>query len=153
MPKIPSSIKRTSQLLQQSRGSLKAIFNHTQELLAIETVVRNVLDCDEHNSAQVASFSKGSLHLITSSAALATRIKYSQRSMIAALRRLKKPYFIKTVKVSVRPEFHKAPPVTRSALAPSAENARYIANAAKYIGDEPLRKALIKLSDRVVSSD
>jgi len=153
VPKIHSYIKSPDQLLQQSRGSLKAIFNHSLVLLAIETVVRKVLDCNEHDSVQVASYNKGSLHLITHSAALATRIKYSQRAMIAALKHLKKPFHIKTVKVSVKPELHKAPQTTRSALALSAENAKYIANAAKYIEDDALRKALIKLSDQTASSD
>ena len=153
MPKFPSSVKHPSQLLQQSRGTLKTIFNHTQELLGIETMVLNVLDCDTHNSIKVASCHKGSLHLITPSAALATRIKYSQQAIIAALRHQKRPLYIKTVKVSVRPEFRKAPKTKRSALAPSAENARYIADVAKYIEDEALRKALIKLSDRAASSD
>jgi hypothetical protein len=153
VPKIPSSIKSPTQLLQQSRGSLKAVFNHSMVLLAIETVVRNVLESDKHDSVQVASYNKGSLHLVTHSAALATRIKYSQRAMIAALKHLKKPVYVKTVKVSVRPEFHKMPQTTRSAIVLSTESAQYIANAAKYIEDDALRKALIKLSDQTASSD
>jgi len=148
MPRIPKSIKSTGQLFQQSGGRLKSIFIHTQALLSIESVVSNIIPGD----IRVASFSKGILHLVTPSAPLATRIKYSQKALISTLRRRNNRYSIKTITVSVRPT--PSEPVQRllpSARAPSAENARYIANAAQYIEDEPLRKALIKLSERHTS--
>jgi len=148
MPKIPKSIKNPNQLLRQSRGQLRTIFKHSQALLAIEAVIRNIVP----GEIQVASLSKGSLHLVTPSAALATRIKYSQKTLISALRRCKNPFFVKTVRISVRPEIHEQPTPVKSAIPPSEENARYIANAAKYIEDEPLRKALIRLSNRSMSS-
>ena len=145
MPRIPKSIKTPRQLFQQSGGKLKTIFIHTQALLSIESVISNIIPGD----IRVASFSKGVLHLVTPSAALATHIKYSQKALISTLRRRNNPFLVTTINVSVRP----APPdpvqpSLSSAKPPSAENARYIANAAQYIEDEPLRKALIKLSER-----
>jgi len=96
----------------------------------------------------VALFSNGLLHLVTPTAALATRIKYQQNTLIAALRRHDVPLIVKSIKVSVRPEFQQIAPTTRPALPISAENGQQIASAAQYIEDEPLRKALINLSER-----
>ena len=44
MPKLPKSIKLPGQLLQESRGSLKAVYKHSQALLAIQAIVNEVVD-------------------------------------------------------------------------------------------------------------
>lgn len=149
MPELPKSIKLPSQLLSESRGALKAVFKHSQALLTIQSIIREVIP----GEIQVAAHHQGMLHLITPSAALATRIKYSQRALIAALRQRKNPFVVKNIKVSVRPQFHEKLARTRTATPPSRESARHIAAAAQYIEDEPLRKALIKLSQAASSDD
>ena len=153
VPRIPKSIRSPKQLFQRSNGTLNTIFSHDSALLTIESVVTNVVTNIVPGEFQVASFNNGILHLITPSAALATRIKYSQRALISALRQRRNPYIVKKIKISVRPDIPERTETIRSAKPPSAENARYMADAAKYIGDESLRKALIKLSERASSDE
>lgn len=96
----------------------------------------------------VAHCSPDELHLITPSSALATRLKYNQRKLVAQLRQVAGVTTAR-IRVSVRPDYLSAPrPEPAAAIPLSAENARHIASAAKYIEDEDLRKALINLSKR-----
>ena len=160
VPKTPKSVNLPNQIFQRPKGTLKAILKHSQTLIAIQSVVRTILletvtyptvPGKAPDEIHVASLDNGLLHLITPSAALGTRIRYAQQALIAALRRRKNPFFVNSIKISVRPHFLTQPEnskPTRSAIPISAENGRHIADVAKYIEDEPLRKALITLSKR-----
>jgi len=92
--------------------------------------------------------SNETLHLVTSSSAAATQIRYRQRNIISAVRRQGSKFNISKIKVSVRPEEPEYVPLSKPPSAPSTENARQLVATAQYIEDEALRKALIKLSKR-----
>ncbi len=134
------SPQRPSQILGKSTV-LKNLYNHTKELLSIQDVIRKHLTTDIH----VAAYKGQTLHLIAPSSAVATQLRYRQRNIIALLRQ---QYPIDKLKVSVQPSEPEPPQILNPAIPPSAENARQIADTAKYIEDEGLRKALIKLSKR-----
>lgn len=144
MPRLHKSITLPRQMFRNRNGVLRSIFSETRILLDIQAAVKAVLPADFH----VAALKDGELHLITRSAAVATRIKYSQKSIIGALRSQKLPQSVTSIKVSVRPEQISAPIPAPEALPPSPENARQLQSAAEYIEDPMLRSALLKLSNR-----
>ena len=139
-----SSFKQPIQILGKS-SALKHLYTHAKELLAIQELINNHVKGDVH----VAAITQSTLHLVTQSSAVATQLRYRQRNLIALLRH---QYRIDNLKVSVRPS--EPPKANRhaSALLPSAKNAKQLADTAKYIEDEGLRKALISLSKRGLKS-
>ncbi|MFT7686993.1 MAG: hypothetical protein ACI9FB_002341 [Candidatus Azotimanducaceae bacterium] len=144
-PSYPSQTLRHDKV-QSAKGGLKYVLNRANELLVIESVVSETIDSDLPGEVKVASFELGILHLSTSSASLATRIKYSQRNLIARLKRIKKPILIDSIKVSVQPKNYQEPFQNLPPIPPSKENGELLKTSAQYIEDEPLREALIKLS-------
>ena len=147
--KQPKPFKHPNYLLKKTRGAVKTVLRRAQVLLAIQTIIREVVPGD----ISVASFHEGKIQLITPSAALATRVKYSQSALIAALRQRKDPFIISEIKISVRPLEIKSSFVPPAAIPPSEANASHMFTAAQYIEDEPLRKALINLSKRAQPSE
>jgi len=145
MPKIHKSLKRPNQILKNPKGALKKIYSKTQDLLMIQSIIRKFIPAN----VSVASFDDHTLHLITNSSATATQIRYRQRNIITATRRLGGQFDIDNIKVSVRPDEPQFSPQLREPIPLSAENARQLAETAQYIEDEGLRKALFKLSKRV----
>ncbi|MDG1444383.1 MAG: DciA family protein [Pseudomonadales bacterium] len=145
---FPKTVKDTKELLSTSRGSLKNIINHAKALLSLQSIISDQYPHYPADEIRVASLNDGHLELTTASAASTTRIKYSQQTLISALRRQKPPHFVDSIAVSVRPQFHTATISTPDTKALSDQSAQNIAEAAKYIEDEPLRKALIRLADR-----
>ncbi len=111
----------------------------------IQSIIRKFIPAN----VSVASFDDHTLHLITNSSATATQIRYRQRNIITATRRLGGQFDIDNIKVSVRPDEPQFSPQLREPIPLSAENARQLAETAQYIEDEGLRKALFKLSKRV----
>jgi len=123
--------------------------DHARTLLALQGYIRNIVPGDIF----VAACDAGYLHLVTPSSALATRIKYNQRKIIAQLR-AKTGGHIERISVSVRPELTKPEVPTSPAADPlSPDNARLMASAAQYIEDEGLRKALLRLAGHTSGSD
>ena len=146
MPRIHDSIKNPRQILGSAPGALHRVLDHARQLLDLQTRVREILPGDIF----VAACDDKCLHLVTPSSALATRVKYNQRKLLAVLGDHGRS--ITRIKVSVRPEYHRTDkPAPRSANAISPENARHLASVAKYIEDEALRKALLDLSKRAPS--
>ncbi|XOV87305.1 MAG: hypothetical protein ACFHX7_20490 [Pseudomonadota bacterium] len=139
MPRIPQSIQNPHQILNTRRGSLHRLYTHTQELLRVEQKIAHLMPANVH----VAALDNEVLHLVTPTPALATRVRYQSRKIIAVL-----GLPLKTVKVSVRPEAPATAERRRPPLPMSAENARHLADTAKYIEDKGLREALIRLSNR-----
>ena len=143
--RFPKSIRNPGEILKDPRGVLKTIYQQSRELLAIQTLIRNFVPPDVH----VASIRNNTLHLVTNSAAIATQIRYRQRSLLSTIRKQASHLGINGIDVSVRPENPKPEPNIRHPLPLSRESATQIASSAKYIEDEALRKALTKLTKHV----
>jgi len=139
------AFRKPGQILSQARGTLNRLLAHTDELVLLQRLVRKIVAGDIY----VASLDEGLLHLITPSAALATRLKYSQKAVIASLRERKNPYPIDSIKISVRPDYFPPAKPERQTKPVSLTNAKHIAETAQYIEDEALRKALFRLSEHV----
>ena len=144
MSRIPKTFLSPAQIFSNHKGFLNKVYGQTQDLLAIQSVVRNFVP----DSVFVASFSNEILHLTTNSSAAATQIRYRQRNIISAVRRTASQYEVTSIKVSVRPEAPKYNPPSIEPTPPSPSNAQLLADTAQYIEDDALRKALIKLSKR-----
>ena len=130
MPKSPSSLKRSSQILKAGKGQLRTIYNETRRLQALHRrVARHV-----HGDIDVGSFNNGDLHLIEPSAASATRIWYRQKILISELNREQGPK-IQSVRVSVRPATSN--PLRDSPGSESAHADRDGAYATRGDGDQP----------------
>ena len=134
------SPQRASQILSKSR-ILKNLYTRTKELLLVQDLIRSHLSEDIY----VAAYRGQTLHLIARSSAVATQLRYRQRNIISLLRQR---YSIDKLKVTVRPNEPDPPQFLNPAIPPSTKNAGQITDTAKYIEDEGLRKALIKLSER-----
>jgi len=154
MANRPKYFKDPKQLFARPRSRLNKLFSHSQDLILLQNTLRQTFPGEVY----VASLLEGTLHLVTPSAALATRLKYRQSAIKAALEQVslhgsgaknrKETVYIEQIKVSVRPNFKSPTPPTRSAIPPSPQTANLIAETAQYIEDEPLRKALLRLSER-----
>ena len=141
MPRIPNSIKSPEQIITGS-GSLERLYRHARGLLALQDKIR----AEVPGEVFVAAFEAGTLHLVTPSSALATRLRYQQRRFTNYLE--VDGERVSAIRVSVRPNLTRPepePPTTRTL---PAESARTVAEAADYIEDEALRKALLALSSR-----
>ncbi|MEJ6684500.1 MAG: DUF721 domain-containing protein [SAR86 cluster bacterium] len=139
------AFKQPPQILSQAKGMLNRLLAQSKTLLEIQLVVRKIVPGDIF----VAALTNGELHLITPSAALATRVKYSQPMLISSLRQRHKPYLVDSIRLSVQPSYFPPEKLTRAPLPASAKNAEQIADTAKYIEDTALRTALIRLSEHV----
>ena len=141
MLRLPKSIKSTRQLLKGSNHILHSLYAQTRQLLAIEQQVKAYIEDD----ISVAALKNNELTLITTSGAIATRIRYQQRNIIGSLQR--SGMHVNALKIKVQPVTTPPKPVTvRRRISP--ENARCLAEAASHIKDEALRKTLIRLSRR-----
>jgi hypothetical protein len=143
MSRIPPCVRNPTQIFTAKPGLLRNIVSHAGALLSIQARLRSTIPGDFY----VAAVAKNTLHLTTPSAALATRLRYTQRSIILVL----SDQHITKVKVSVRPEPALPAPKPRPAKLLSADSARHVNTAAQYIEDPALRKALICLSTRTKS--
>ncbi|MDA0789267.1 MAG: DciA family protein [Proteobacteria bacterium] len=137
---IPKSLSRPDQILRHS-SVLKDLYARANVLLSVQDTVRRILDAD----VRVASCDEGSLHLVADSGAIATRLRYRQRAIITAIRQ-SSHLDINSLKITVQPIEPPPEPDVTVRTPPSAERARQIADTAKYIEDEQLRKALIRLA-------
>lgn len=144
MARLPKSITLPARMFRQPKGVLRNIFDEARILLDIQAAVKEVVRSD----IQVAGLNNGELHLVTPSAAIATRIKYSQKSIIGILKTRRGDKPIQSIKVSVRPIFDKPEPPERLAIPPNAANALQLEAAANHISDPELKKALRKLAAR-----
>ncbi len=154
MARKPKYFKDPAQMFSRPRSRLNKIFSKSQDLIQLQNALRQTFPGEVY----VASLSEGILHLITPSASLATRLKYRQKAIKVSLEQMPLPgagsnhrrevLQIKQIRVTVSPNYRPPEPPQRSAIAPSPETARLIAETAQYIEDEPLRKALIRLSKR-----
>ena len=144
MARVPKSITLPERMFRQPKGVLRNIFDETRILLDIQAAVKEVV----RSEVQVAGLEDGELHLMTPSAAIATRIKYSQKSIIGLLKTRRGDKPIHRVKVSVRPVFDKPELPLREAIPPNAANARQLEAAAVHVTDPELKQALRKLAAR-----
>lgn len=171
MPKPPRSLRRSSQILRTGDGPLRSIYDETRRLQSIQRRVAKHI----HGDVDVASFTEGHLHLMTGSAASATRIRYRQKILISELNQEPDPT-VTSIRVSVRPvtlnplreprsQTENGPDrggdyvnvkdddqTNRSRERPARELSRqsadHLAETAKYVQDKDLRDALIRLSKR-----
>jgi hypothetical protein len=143
------AFRRPSQILSQAKGVLNRLLAQTDDLILLQRLVRKIVAGDIF----VASLDQGQLHLITPSAALATRLKYNRKAVIASLQQRKSPYLVDSIKISVRPDYILPAKLERHTPHVSMANAEHIAETAQYIEDDSLRKALFRLSEHVKSED
>ena len=148
-------------MFRNRHGVLRNIYAETRILLDIQAAVKAVVPLkvplnvptNKQADLHVASLHDGQLHLMTNSAAVATRIKYSQKSILGSLKTQKLPQPVTSIKVSVRPSFSPTPPPIRQPMPPSLDGGRQMEIAADHIDDPDLSSALRKLSSRAVEKD
>ena len=144
MTRVPKSIKSTRQILAGSNHILQSLYVQTLELGSLEQIVRQFVP----EEVSVASFDNHVLTLVAANSAISTRVRYRQRNIISALKRASRGLAVESIKIIVRPVITPEPESGPEPLLQpiSPENARQMEESAKYIEDEPLREALIRLS-------
>ena len=141
MPRVPKSIRSTRQILQGSNHILQSLYTQSRDLLEIERCVRRELQAEVY----VAAFKNNILSLTTPKGSVATSVRYRQRNIISSLRR--QGIDVNTLKIKVLPRYDPLPEVTRERQL-SSESASRLEETARYIDDEPLQRALLRLSRR-----
>jgi hypothetical protein len=144
VPRIPDSIRKPGQIFAERPGTLKSLYAHARDLIKLQDQLRELVPGDY----TVAALEDGDLHLITPSAALATRLRYHSKRLIASMPRQLK---VRKIKISVRPDLVQTRSREQEPRTLSPESASHLAATAKYIEDAALRKALIRLSKRATS--
>lgn len=145
--RIPKSLSQPAQILRRS-SMLKDLYARANVLLSVQNTVRRLVGAE----VAVASCDDGALHIVTDSGAVATRLRYRQRAIIAEIRQ-HSHLDIDSLKVTVQPKEVAPRPDIPVRTPPSAKNARQITETAKYIEDEELRKALIRLAGHGIQVD
>lgn len=139
MPRVHKSTRSTRQILRGSNHILQSLLAQSRELTSIQKIVNHFVD----DQCAVASFKNNDLTLVTPTGALATRIRYRQRNIMAALRR--SGLDIKSLQIKVQPgEFEEPIPDIERHL--SEQSAGQITELANSIEDEALKKALNRLA-------
>ena len=141
MSRVPKSIRSTQQILKGSNHILHLLYAQSQELGTIQQIVDDVLDV----KTSVGSLKNNELTLLTARSTQATRVRYSQRNIISALRR--RGLGVSSLKIKVQPTFPAQIP-ENSARYLTPQVASQLQQTAAFIEDEPLKNALIMLSKR-----
>ena len=141
MSRVPKSIRSTQQILKGSNHILHLLYAQSQELGTIQQIVDDVLDV----KTSVGSLKNNELTLLTARSTQATRVRYSQRNIISALRR--RGLEVSSLKIKVQPTFPaQIPENSERYLTPQV--ASQLQQTAAFIEDKPLKNALIMLSKR-----
>ncbi len=139
MPRLHKSTRSTHQILKGSNNILQSLLAQSRELTSIQEIVDHFVN----DQCVVASFKNNDLTLVTHSGALATRIRYRQRNIIAALRR--SGLDVHNLVIKVQPlEFREPPAEIERTL--SRQSANQLAALADSIDDKPLKQALMRLA-------
>ncbi len=131
--------------LTKRKTSINRLFRQAQAVIRLEALLNPLLPELLRGKFKVANIQSDALVLITESAALATRFRFSQGEILAIL--AKTPGFqrIKQIRVKIRPNRHFRPR-QKKALHISRENAQLLVEEAGHTQDDNLRKVLLKLA-------
>ena len=133
-----------SHLLEPS-GPLYNLYTKTCILRGFQRIIERCLPNAMISHVKISSYRNNSLHLVIDNGHWATRLRYIEQDLTKKLKSTDEFHQLNRIRYSVRPSY--TPPSSdKGALAISTKNAKHIASVAKYIEDEQLRKALIKLS-------
>lgn len=126
-------------------GPLHRLYDQARILKGLQQIIENCLPPAMVSHVKISSYRNNNLHLIIDSAHWATRLRYIEQDMLKKLKSVDEFQHLNRIRYSVRPSYT-PPSHYRTAQPISIENAKHIASVAKYIEDEHLRKALIRLS-------
>jgi len=152
MKKTNQTLKPVGSFFAKKTSQLNTLYKEARRLDDLQGIIREHLSDAMSSHVRIATYQEGSLHLYADNAHWATRLRYMESELIASLRKFDAFTHLKTVRYSVKP-LYTPPSYKNTARAISKDNARHISTVAKYIGDDALRKALIKLSQAKPSID
>ncbi len=142
------------------------LLSRTQNLSVLTHILQEETPQASHCHYQVTNISKHSLFLVTDSALWATKLRQLAPKMVSALQRRRNsraynidlktviPENIQHIQIVTRPEIITPgcairPVKAKTHRRPSPEVAAQLARSASYISDEPLKKAMLRLSQQV----
>lgn len=127
-PRLPFSLKSTEQILKGSNNILLELISQSREMSKIEEIASNVLGHD----IAAGPVKNNRLTIYATSAAIATRLRYSQQKLLSALRRA--GFDVAEVNFKVKPSIPDTePPLVERYL--SRESADQIHESACCIDD------------------
>jgi hypothetical protein len=139
------SLKPIATHLLKPSGPLHNLYIKTRILKGFQRIIERCLPSAMLSHVKISSYRNNTLHLIIDNPHWATRLRYIEQDLIKKLKSADEFHQLNRIRYSVRPSYS-PPQHDKPARAISADNAKHIASVAKYIEDEQLRKALIKLS-------
>lgn len=142
----PSERFHVSKLLGD-KPALASVQSKVVRLREFNKRIADELGSPFPEGAQVANVKDGVITVIAVNSAVATQLRYLQRNIIEASRRIGVTN-IHSVKVRVTPKVEKTERAPRRAAAMSGENSEAIRQTAECMEDGSLKSALLKLSKR-----
>lgn len=138
-----NEIRRTSKILEQTSGNLQKLIARAKSFAEMQVKINNFLDAE----IKIGSITEQSIHLLVSSAALATQIRYRQRDLLEFLHKSNPTSKLQQVKISVRPESDESHEIAVEARQLSSESKSLITATADGIDDMDLKQALQRFAD------
>jgi hypothetical protein len=141
-----NEIRRTSKILEQTSGNLQKLIARAKSFAEMQVIINDFLGAE----IKIGSITKQSIHLLVTSAALATQIRYRQRDLLEFLHKSNPTSKLQQVKISVRPESdqsHESDETSVEARLLSSESKSLITATAEGIDDNDLKRALQRFAD------
>jgi len=138
-----NEIQRTSKILEQTSGNLQNLITRAKLFSKLQLKISAFLGTE----IKIGSMTEQTLHLLVTSAALATEIRYGQRDLLAFLHQSNPASKLKRIKISVRPESDESIEMAAVARQLSSENKSLITATADSIDDPALKLALHRFAD------
>jgi len=138
-------LKHPSDLFSDPSSELNTLFEQVRTLHNLQQLLYRYLPLSTQSHIRVAAYRDDVLYLVTDSAHWVTRLRYQERELTDKLKSEQPFQHLHRIHIAVRP-WYKPLVEGHPAKQISTQNAEQMVTAAKYIEDEPLRKALIKLS-------
>jgi hypothetical protein len=138
-----NEIRRTSKILEQTSGNLHKLIARAKSFAKLQVKINDFLGAD----IKIGSITEQSIHLLVTSAALATQIRYRQRDLLEFLHRSNPTSQLQQVKISVRPESDESHETSVETRLLSSESKSLITATAEGIDDSDLKQALQRFAD------
>ncbi len=131
-------MNRTSKILEQASGNLSKLISRAKYYAEIQASISRFLGTD----IKICSIKDAHIHLLVTSAVIATEIRYRQRVLLEFLHQSIPDSELTQVKVSVLPETGEPQEKTGVARQLSADSKSLIIATADCIEDNQLKQAL-----------
>ncbi len=133
--------------LSKRNTKLNVLFRRAQSIDKLNLLLDGYLLPPLQGNFKISAFKDGSLHLITHSAALATRFRFMQPTLLSKLKQTIEFKKIQSFEIKIRPLTYKQKPKPKPPLSISTSNAELLRQEAALTHDPALSAVLMKIAN------